>query len=194
MKIDLIENPCTFWYEDVQGNKIPFDFSKGFPDFKWHAQFSKGVSVQENICFGQRNGKDLWPVRFLKWLLWKCPSRWKKPTTSMSFNSTINNCWDVIKYLKEQRGFSFNDSCVVASELCDHCGSIIEWELKGEDPNSPNNQAYLKTCRSHCNYCKVIDPSYYLYRRVWACYRTLKLGGDITRAYKEISPNSDKVL
>jgi len=196
MRIDLIDKPCTFHYEDKDGNSIPFDLQQGFPGKGWHAQFSKSLLVHESICFND-DGKDLLPVKFAKWLinmgkqlLRKMPDSWKKTGGSMSFNSTINSAWPIVKYLKEKRGFTFHDACVVASELCDHCGSIIEWELADQDPNSPANQAYLKTCRSHCKNCKTIDPEYFIRRRMWACYRTLKLEGDIGKAYKEISANA----
>ncbi len=77
-----------------------------------------------------------------------------------------------------------------SQSVCDHCGAIAEIEINGEDPNSLHHKAYLKTCRSYCKYCEIMDPKYYNDRRIWCCYRTLKMGGDIKKAYKEMSPNS----
>lgn len=186
--IDKITPPCTFYYEDIDGNFVPFDYQKGMPDHDkpWHAQHSKGVLVQHSICFGKRNKKlDAWPVRLLKWLLRKAPQSWKKSDISMSFHSTINSAYPIIKYLVEQRQFRFNDACVVASEMCGRCSDICEGDINGTtvipNYNLPN---------VYCKFCDIIDPQYVFYRRVWACYRTMRMEGDVAKAYKEISPNS----
>lgn len=185
--IDRISKPCTFWYEDTDGNDVPFDWQKGMPNRKWHAQHSKSVLVQHTICFGHnKNGKDLWPVKLAKWLIRKMPDSWKKPTVSFSFNSTINCCFSVVEYLIQQRNFTFNDACVAVADACERCMNILIWEAEGK----PVDNNYLKTANTNCKYCEEIDPEYVLKRRVWACYRTMRLEGDIAKAFKEMSPNS----
>jgi hypothetical protein len=189
--LDKIEPPCTFYYEDTDGNEVPFDWNNGMPDRKWHAQHSKGVLVQHSICFGERNKKkDLWPVRLTKWLLYRMPTTWKKSEISMSFNTTINHDYQIIKYLVENRKFKFNDACVVVSELCGRCSDIIYSELN----NATFIDSYCSLPNMCCNYCNTIDPIYSVRRRVWCCYRTIKLGGDVKKAYKENSPNGNGEL
>lgn len=185
--IDKISPPDTFYYEDVEGNFLPFDLQKGMPDHDkpWHAQHSKHVLVQHSIVFGT-DKDDKWPVKALKWLLQKMPDSWKK-SWSMSFNSTINSAYPMVKYLVEQRKFRFNDACVAVSEMCGRCSEICEGDLDGvvvvPDYKWPN---------MYCKYCDVIDPEYVMRRRIWCCYRTMKMQGDIAKAYKENSPNSSK--
>ena len=183
--IDKISPPDTFYYEDTDGNMVPYDYQKGMPDRKWHAQHSKHVIVQHSICFGT-DSSDKWPVRLLKWLLKKMPSSWNKQW-SMTFNATINSAYPMVKYLVEQRQFRFNDACVAVSEMCGRCGDICEGDMNGvvivPDYKWPN---------MYCKFCDVIDPEYVAWRKVWSCYRTMKMKGDIAKAYKENSPNSGK--
>lgn len=181
--VDKISPPCTFYYEDTDGNEVPFDYQNGMPDRIWHAQHSKGVLVQHSIVFGDVR-EDKWPVKVLKWILYKLPESWRK-SSSMSFNTTINSGYPMIKYLVEQRGFRFNEACVAVSTMCGRCGDICDNEING----LPVSLDY-KWPNQYCSYCNVIDPEYVMRRRIWCCYRTMKMGGDVAKAYKDISPNS----
>lgn len=183
MQIDNLPKPCTFYYEDVEGNNIPFEFADGFPDKKWHAQHSKFVQVNENICFGSNgsNKKDLWPVKVIKWILDKMPASWKKPQISMSFESTINCCYPIIKYLVENIHWSFNEAAVAASDLCERCLNIALWQIEGD---TTAHAQYLSNSRTRCDSCKYIDPDYYSKQRVKACYKAMSKKENIKKAFK----------
>jgi hypothetical protein len=179
MRIDQVSKPCTFYYESETGENIPFELTDGFPELKWHAQHSKGVLVQHSICFGSRPGKDLWIVRALKWLVDRCPDTWKKPTSSMTFNSTLNGCWPVIKYLVDQRGWDFNNACVVCGDCCERCYNIMEAEVTGQSTNT----LYFNTSRTHCKYCKELDPEHNYKYITWRLYRALNQKQDLKKVW-----------
>ena len=192
MKLDNIDKPCTFYYEDEQGNNIPFEFTDGFPHAKWYAQHLKCVEVHHTLCFGSsgRAEKDMWPIRAIKWILKSMPVKWKKPQPAMSFSATINCSYPIVKYLVEQRKWSFNEACVLSADLCERCLNLILDDL-GSQQNMGSSY-YTNIHSTHCDYCEVIDAEYYLRHRVWCCYRTLKLGGSITKAFKECGCYSAK--
>lgn|SRR5574337_794104 len=183
--LDKIIPPKTFYYEDKNGNEVPFNWNMGFPDFEWAEQHSKGVVVQHTICFSGKS-RDNWAIRSLKWIIKILPNKWKKQG-HLTFNCTINHDYQIIKYLVENRGFKFNDACVVVSELCGRCSDIIYSELNGtifQDNAHPH---------MHCRYCNVIDPKYSARRKLWCCYRTFKLGGDVSKAWKENSVQGNEL-
>lgn len=177
--LDKIEPPKTFYYENKDGNEVPFNWNMGFPDFEWTEQHSKGVVVQHTICFAGEN-RDNWAIRSLKWIIRILPNKWKRQG-HLTFNCTINHDYPIIKYLVENRKFKFGDACVVVSELCGRCNDIVYSELNGtafSDTTHPH---------MHCKYCNVIDPAYSARRKLWCCYRTFKLKGDVEKAWKENS-------
>lgn len=183
MLLDRISKPTTFWYEDRNGNSVPFELTHGFPEGKeWHSQHSTYVLVQDSICFGNRPGKDLWIVRALKWLLRKCPNKWRKPEVCMAFNTTINCAYPIVKYLIEQRHFGFNDACVVSGKLCGRCLNMVLDDLDGKD-------AVLTPCDSNtfCKYCKEIDPLHHYKYIARRCYITMKRGESVEQEYKELT-------
>lgn len=182
--IDKIKAPSTFYYEDCDGEKFNYDPKLGLPDKEWYAQHIKSVIVRHDICFGNRNkkNKDLFPVRMLKWILCKMPNSWKRADPSMSFNSTVYHSYPLVKYLVENKQFSFNNACVVASELCGRCYELLKGNMLG------NPEVYdYSILNTACDYCEQIDPEYILRRRVWCCYRSMKLKGDVKSAYDKIS-------
>ena len=186
--VDVIKPPPLFYYEDVYGNKVPFDWIKGMPDKEWHAQHSITLLVQHSMVFGKIDKeKDLWPVRMIKWLLKNMPDSWKKSSISMNFNTNIGSGFELVKYLVEERKFSFNEAGGAVSIMCGRCREICESNIENRLPifndRWPNQ---------HCSYCDEIDPEYVMWRRVWCCYRTAKMTGDVSKAYKENSPNSGK--
>ena len=184
--LDTIDKPCTFYYEDVEGNEIPFELTDGFPHAKWHAQHSKYAEVHHTLCFCSSgcSKQDLWPVSALKWLLEKMPAKWKKPQPAMSFSSTINCAYPIVKYLVERRKWSFNEACVTSAELCERCLNLVLDDL-GSKQNM-GSQYYHNTHLTHCKYCEVLDAEYFNKHRVWCCYKTLKLGGSINTAYNKV--------
>jgi hypothetical protein len=163
MRLNNLQKPCTFYYEAADGALVPFELTEGFPT-KWYAQHSKGVEVRHSICFGTFN-KDNWFVRALKWIIANSPNSWKKDTSNLAFSTTINCCYPVVKYLVENRNWSFNDACVAAGDMCENCLNQCLSELEGlKCP--PSN--------THCLSCKAIDPAHhydYITRRM---YRAMK--------------------
>ena len=182
MRIDQINPPCTFYYEDKQGNNVPFKLIDGFPNAEWHAQHLKQVSVQHTICFGNRPGKDLWIVSALKWLLRKCPSSWRKPEPSMSMGSTVNCCWPVIKYLVDQRGWDLDDACVLCGDCCERCYNFMEAEVTGQ----PTNTHYFNTSHTHCHLCKELDPEHNYRYIIWRLYRALNQKQDLKEVWADL--------
>ena len=186
--IDKLKPPCLFYYEDTEGNNIPYDLVNDPPNHprKWYAQHSLDVSARHEICFGFYK-KDLWPIKFMKWLMRKMPESWKRADKFGYSSHTIHGGFPMVKYLVEQRGFSFTEACVTCGNMCGRCQDICEADINGttyvKDYTLPN---------THCQSCDILDPDYINYRRVWACYRTMKLGGDVAKAYKTGSPESSK--
>lgn len=182
MKIDLIPEPCTFYYEDDEGKNVPFDFIDFNRPNKWRAQHSKFAIVQHSTNFAGRRD-EAWPIKVLKWLLEKCPDGWKR-TGSINSNCTIAWGFPVIKYLVENRKFKFNDACVIYSDLCSRCSNIVEDEVNGV-------VGVNYTERTHCSYCKVIDPGYAMKYKIWRCYRAFKykkeFGTTVREVYEDIA-------
>lgn len=187
MRLDSLPKPDTLWYEDKNGDKLDVDISHGHPDFpkdtEWY-QHHEWACVRYSVC--TRSSKPKWPVRILSWLIKRMPDKWQGNSSQIGSGETTINCmYPVIKYLVEQRDWSFNLACVASSRLCSRCMNICLWECEGHDLSS--EQHYLDTTKTVCQYCKYIDPEHLNKYRVWCCYRTLKLGGDIAQAYKNMS-------
>jgi len=168
MKIDLIPKPCTFYYEDVNGENIPYELTECHHPQNWHAQHSKNVIVQHSINFAGRTN-DAWPIRMLKWVIQKLPNKWKRDC-EFSMACTINCGFPVIKYLVDRRGFRFYEACVAYSDLCERCSNMVE-----DEANGVIGQTY--DSRTYCKYCKVIDPEYAMRYKVWRVYRAFKYIG-----------------
>lgn len=189
MKLDNINEPRTFWYEDQDGNDVPFEWGD-VPKVEGGCyQHSVNMEVSHSICTQFED--PAWPIRFLKWLIKKMPNSWKgSPSQLCRGTSTINGCYPIVKYLVEKRDFSFNDAAVVASQLCERCMNICLWELEGHDLTL--EESYLSNTTTFCDYCKDIDAAYEQQHKLWCCYRTYKFGGDVAKAYRDISVNSNK--
>lgn len=187
MRLDNIPKPCTFYYEDTEGNNIPFDMKKDMfpPSGKWHAQHSKYVQVQESICFGSsgKANKDKWPVKFINYILYKLPASWKKVHPCMTFNSTINCCWPIVKHLVENRKWSFNEACVASADLCERCLNRVLDDIGGIQVAM--NQHYYDTVNTSCKNCVYIDPDHYERRKVKAAYKAFKHGANIKECFEE---------
>jgi len=195
MQLDLLDKPKTYWYEDLKGNEIPWDIHGSGDPFPPNYskgevyQHTVGLEVRESIC--QEYKDPAWPVRFLKWLIRKMPSSWQgNPSQIFAGGSTVNCAYPVIKYLVENRDFSLNEAAVLSSQLCERCFNICCWEVEGHD--LALEQHYLDTSNTSCKYCEIIDQDYFNKHRMWCCYRTFKFGGDVAKAYKNVSVYSDE--
>ena len=192
-RIDSLSKPCTFYYEDVKGNNIPYELTDVVPHEKWYAQHFKNVEVHHSICFGADGSskKDKWPIRFLNWVIYKMPASWKKPVKSLNFSSTINCSYPIIKYLVDNKQWSFNEACVASKELCERCLNLALDEV-GSFQNM-GSQYYMNIKHpTSCEYCKIMDPIHFNKRRMFCCLQTFKVGGDVGKAYRELSINSEK--
>lgn len=187
MKLDKLTKPETLWYENEQGEKIDWDIrNMVHPECYYDGgvyQYSQNVVVTQSIC--RQYQEPHWIVRTLYWLIRKMPDKWQKISSQVyESQTTINSSYKIIKYLVEQRNFSFSDACIISSRLCERCCNVCECELAGQQYNSWSN--------THCDYCKVIDPDYDMKHKLWCCYRTFKLDGDVAKAYKNVSVYSDE--
>jgi hypothetical protein len=185
-RLDNLPKPCTFYYEDTEGNNIPYDrTSCAHPTVKWAAQHSKSVEVHESICFGSsvRSNKDAWPVRAIKWVLYHAPASWKKPVSCITFNSSINCGWPIIKYLVEKRKWSLNEAGVAASELCERCLNRVLDDIGGVQ--QPMGQQYYDAAHTSCKSCQYIDLEHYNKVKMKAAYQALKHGENIAKCFKE---------
>lgn len=195
MTVNNIDKPEMFWFEDKDGNVIEWDiFTEPF--------FPPGFELGEiNMCNRElivtddmsAHGKQpAWPVRALKWIISKLPNSWQGHSENVySFRSTINSAYPLIKYFVEKSNFSLQHAAIVCADLCPRCLHMCELEISGIDLSS--NADYLnKKHDTHCKYCKVIDPDYDSAYKLWVCYRTFKLGGDVGRAIKTGHISSDE--
>lgn len=193
VKIDSISKPKTFWYEDLDGNEIPWDIYSDDPfpsNYKQKEVYQNcvGLEVRHSVC--KQHSDPAWPIRLMKWIIKKMPNSWKgNPSEIYAGSTTINCCYPIVKYLVENRGFSFNEAAVAASQMCERCMNLCLVELANEQV-SPGY--FDRISSTHCKYCKEMDPEYNNKHRVWCCYRTFKLGGDVAKAYKNVSVYSDE--
>jgi len=191
MRLDNLPEPETLWYEDQNGEKMDFDLSLGCPESKEGQtlyQHSESACVRQTICGDYKEAK--WPIRFLKWLSRKMPNSWQGRAGTLAAGETTINClYPVVKYLVEERDWHFSDACVSASRLCERCMNICLWECEGHDYIN-KEQHYLSSAKTYCRHCNDIDQDYAERYRVWCCYRTLKLGGGVSKAWNEITVDS----
>lgn len=190
MKLDIIDKPKTYWYEDLDGNEIPWDINgpgNPFPDNYEDGevyQHSVGLEVHHSICKEFKN--PAWPIRILKWVIKKMPNSWQgNPCQLYAGHSTIGSGFSVIRYLIENRDFTLDEAAIAYSNMCERCMNICSWEVEGHDLTL--EESYLKSSRTHCDYCEVIDSVYDQQKKLWCCYRTMKLGGDVSKAWKQNS-------
>lgn len=189
MRLDNIPKYRTLWYEDEHGNEIDFDFKHGFPDFKnitgdvYQHSDSAVVSHSINLCNNMQD--DKWPVRFLKWLMNKMPSSWHARKSHVLRGETTINCvYPIVKYLVEERDWSFPEACVAGSNLCERCLNIALWELEGTDLDT--EEYYLNTTNTHCMYCKHIDYDHHAKYVPKAMYRAFARGDNLQMEYNLI--------
>jgi hypothetical protein len=182
MRLDNIkEKPETLWYEDEHGTRIPFDLNTGSLKLEYpHCvsyQHSERVAVIHSICTGYESPK--WPIRFLKWAIRKMPNSWQGHNSQIaSGESTIHCLYPIIKYLIENRDFTFDEACVTAANLCEDCMNKCLRELEGRDLSG------FKHAETSCKYCEVIDPDHFEQRRVKGCYLAYCDGESVSEAYK----------
>lgn len=191
MKLDEIPVPDTFWYEDEKGNRVDDKIfhGGGQEKSKW-IQNSEYVVVRSSTFYV--GTKPKLPVRILKWLLAKVPDSWKGDSWELTQSASINGSFPIIKYLIEERDFNFNEACVAASRMCDRCINLCCWECEDDDIDAAK-QDYLDTINTTCDYCKIIDITHYNRVRTLYCYKTLKYGGNVAKAYKEVFPDKPYV-
>ena len=185
MKIDNIPKPISFWYELEDGSKsigVP-DGPRAIPK-NWKYQHSVNLEVSYSICAPTKSPK--WPIKILNWIIAHAPNEWRGNYSQIYCDhSTINHDYLVIKYLVEQRKWSFHDACIALANLCSRCNNICSWECEGDD-NYALQKQHLSTMNTQCEYCQFIDPNYYEQNRIKHCYKTMKKGGNTASAYKNL--------
>lgn len=188
MQVDNLPKPDVLWFEDEDGNKIDVDVSHGMPDFpdgqKWYMHTKYPIVRHKiNTC----GVPDKWPVKCLKWVINKCPSNWKgNPTNVYASNTSISFSYPLVKYLVENRNWSFDEAVIMASNLCERCFNIACWSCEGYDYVN-SQQRYLTNTRTYCRYCKYFDPDYDTRHRLWCCYRTFNHKGNVEKAWKQVT-------
>lgn len=185
--LDKLSPPETLWYEDAEGNEIDWDKRSYMPPDNWSGgrmyQHSMNVVVEHSICEDYQRGH--WVVRFLYWLISKMPTKWQRMSSQRYRGQTgIGAGFDIINYLVRQRNFRFEEACVIYADLCEHCINKCEYDLVG--------RVYSSNSNTYCKHCPTIDPKYAAKHHLWCCYRTFKLGGDVAKAYKNVSVYSDE--
>jgi hypothetical protein len=181
MRLDNLDKPKHYWYEDLDGNEIDWDWKSNnpFPD-----NYSEGevyqhcisLEVSHSIC--KQHKKPAWPIRMLKWLISKMPNSWQgNPSQIFVGHSTIGSAYPIIKYLVENRKFRLDEAAILASKLCERCYNVCLKEL-----GDKSIQINYRTPNVNCSSCKYIDPDYNQRHKLWCCYRTFKLGGSVKKA------------
>ena len=190
MRMDNIPKPKFLWFEDVNGDILDVDTSHGMPDFPDEQKVYMHTKILEVRHYINTSGvPDKWPVKFLRWLIKKCPNSWVGYSGEMGWGGTTIRCmFPAIKYLVENNGWSFDEAAIASSDLCERCMNICLWECEGRDLELEEH--YLSNARTHCSYCKYIDPAYDERYRVWCCYRTFKMEGDVSKAWHDLHINS----
>jgi hypothetical protein len=166
MRLDKIPDPETFWFEDSKHKKIEHNIWSNTPPFpaNWYSMHSKSLQVNYSVYYHDQRESDHFVIRFLNWLLSKMPAKWYRRQAPVKIESSISHSWILIKYLVDNRKFSFYDASVTVSEMCGRCLGMCENELNGK------NFVYA-TNHGCCKYCSVIDPGYLECRRIHSCYR-----------------------
>ena len=183
MKLDNLPRQELLWYQDQDGNKFNQNEWNGLPkdSSKTWYQHCMNTTVEHTIYQGHVRKK--WPVRFLKWMIRKMPASWHGHSPlAYTGRTTIGCIYPIVKYLVENKGWHFSEACAVSSQLCEKCLNTCLDECQGTTSNYSS--------KTYCDYCQYIDPGHLEKYRVWCCYRTLKLGGDVAKAWNEMSVNS----
>lgn len=98
---------------------------------------------------------------------------------------SINGGFPIVKYLVEQRNFTFNEACIIYSQMCEKCANHCLYEL-GDLQHKVN----YNNIKMLCEHCETIDPEHYYCQRTMACYRALKNGDDIEKTFNEYSKHT----
>ena len=177
-----LKPPSTFYYEDTQGNNVPFELTDcAHPSVRWHSQHSKQVIVQHQELTGGRYDAH-WIVRLLKWLLNRCPGSWFNTRVLTRSSTSIHCGWRVIKYLVEQGGLNFDDACILYSECCSRCLDWLEYESHGKNPLKEDPRFNLRH-DTHCSHCKEVDPAYNYRYITWRLYRAFNRGQNLPEVW-----------
>lgn len=135
MKIDKSKLPCGIWYEDEEGNIIPF---------------GEGVEPPKNIksrhvCFPLEVREEVW---------FKGSKRTDgRPDITCSTHIGGGN-QDVILAMANSGDYTLAEAMALYASCCERCMNVLAYKyLDGKDGYAEYSDEW-KNCNTVCRYCK----------------------------------------
>jgi len=171
--LSKIPPPKTTWCVDKHGNELPYTTCAVLEDGMIFCR--RDVKIANSVFVEPITAK--WPVRFLNRLIEMLPPSWHgQPTHSFTETFQINFSLPLINKLVKYSGMTFNEASIASSIVCKRCKAAIL--------SNKNDKSWKKIKDCHCEYCQHIDEKYHQKYRAISCYKAMKFGGDISRAFK----------
>ena len=150
MKIDKSKLPCGIWYEDEEGNIIPFE--EGNKE-EYIIPFEDGVEPLKNIksrhvCFPLEVREEVW---------FKGSKRNNgKPDITWSTLIGGGN-QDVILAMANSGDYTLAEAMALYASCCERCMNVLAYKyLDGKDGYEEYSDEWKK-CNTVCRYCKEVN-------------------------------------
>lgn len=136
MKIDKSKIPCGLWYEDVNGNIIPFNDELDPPKEAVTRHASFPLEIREQIWF-------------------KSKKKRKNDKPDMTCSTLIGGGnQDVILAMANSGDYTLAESMAIYASCCERCMNVLAYKyLNGKDGYAEYSDEW-KLCITSCRYCK----------------------------------------
>ncbi len=135
MKIDKSKLPCGIWYEDENGNIIPFEEEVELPPNIKSRHVSFPLEVREEIWFKESKRE------------------YGKPDITFSTHIGGGN-QDVILAMANSGDYTLAEAMALYASCCERCINVLAYKyLDGKDGYAEYSDEW-KDCNTVCRYCK----------------------------------------
>lgn len=135
MQIDKTKLPVGIWYEDENGNIIPYDQSVEMPKEAKSRHVSFPLEVREEIWFSDSKNKS------------------GKPDITWSTHIGGGN-EDVILAMANSGDYRLSEAMALYASCCERCMNVLAYKyLNGKDGYAEYSEEW-KACNTVCRYCK----------------------------------------
>lgn len=135
MKIDKSKLPCGIWYEDEQGNIIPFNEGTRPPEEAVSMHVSFPLEVREEVWFSKSKRED------------------GKPDITWSTHIGGGN-QDVILAMANSGDYTLAEAMALYASCCERCANVLAYKyLNGKDGYAEYSNEWKKS-NTVCRYCK----------------------------------------